>query len=150
MWEYKSRRGELCCLIIILESLVVIALNSMKIRKKIKCLITNREIVLNEKLSETNVYLNMKGSSELITAFSSHGFVLGVVESVQSEMLNFVVIFFEEKMVSQMIENHWIGGIDGISFGEHLNSSSDAFRLLLVESQDRKSDQSADALAIQL
>lgn len=66
------------------------------------------------------IVLHVERSSQLITAFGAHRFVFGVVEGVQGQMLHFTVVLFEEEMIGQMVEYHWIGGVDGVCFREHL------------------------------
>ena len=45
-------------------------------------------------------------------------------------MLNFGVVLFEEEMVGEVVEDHWVGGVDLICARKLLNGGPDCVRSL--------------------
>src|SRR5687768_352954 len=64
-------------------------------------------------------------------------------------MLDLAVVLLEEEMIRQMVEHHWIGRIVRVRLGQHLHSLSNGIWRFLIQLEQRKSHQGADALAVQ-
>lgn len=88
----------------------------------------SRLIVVLERL--VVVALNVKRSCQLIATFRSHRFIFGVVEGMQRQMLHLLVVLFEEEMIGEMIQHHWIGRVDGVRLGQHLYAEPIGFRFV--------------------
>ena len=73
--QHKTARGELCRLVVVLKSLIII-------------------------------FLDVECSSQLVAALSSHGFILCVVEGMESQVLDLLVVL-------KMRREHTVQGIAG-------------------------------------
>ena len=73
-------------------------------------------VVVLESLGE--VVLNVKGSRQLVATLGPHGFVLGVVECVQGQVLDLGVVLLKEEVVGKVVEDHRVGGVDGVGLGQ--------------------------------
>ena len=60
------------------------------------------------------VFLSMEGPGQMVTAVGPHGLVFCVMKGMQSQMLDFGKIFFVKEMVSQLIQNHWVGPLNTV------------------------------------
>lgn len=49
-------------------------------------------------------------------------------------------------MVSQVVEHHWVAGVNGVGSGEELHSILDGICLLVIELQNSQTNKSADTL----
>lgn len=96
------------------------------------------------------IALHVKRSRQLVATFGSHRFILGVVESVQRQMLNLRIILFEEEMVGQVIQHHRIRRIDGVRLRQHLHAHPICLRLMQIQFGNGQTDQCANAMRIQL
>ena len=105
-------------------------------------------VVVLESLGE--VVLNVKGSRQLVATLGPHGFVLGVVECVQGQVLDLGVVLLKEEVVGKVVEDHRVGGVDGVSLGQLPDALLDGDGFLGVEVEDGLADDGPDTVRVQL
>ena len=81
------------------------------------------------------VLLDVESSRYLITRLGSHALVFSLVESMKRQLLRFLEILLEEKVVAEVVQNHRILAVDAVCFRKSLNTHLDALWLALVQLQ---------------